>query len=128
MPIYGMEGLNRAERGRAGSPVGAQPEGLGRPGKGLSTGEVPGTAAKRAGREAGSKYGVCAGFRYLVPSREGYPRGLGTVVPYGTWAPKYLGTVQVPGRLGYCTYRTRVYRAVPGCTGTASNADGHGSL
>ncbi len=55
-------------------PVGAQPAGLGRPGWGLRTCEVPAPAAKRAGREAGPKYSVYAAFPYFVQTREGYPR------------------------------------------------------
>ena len=52
----------------------AQPIGLGRPGRGLSTCKVPATAAKRAGSEAGTKYSVSAGFSNFVQTREGYPR------------------------------------------------------
>ena len=60
--------------GKGESPVGAQPPGLGGPGSGLSTCKVPATAAKRAGREAGTKYSVSAEFPYFVQTREGYPR------------------------------------------------------
>ena len=69
-----MKGPVGGAGGERERPVDAQPTGLGRPGRGLSTCKVPATAAKRAGSEAGTKYSVSAGFSYFVQTREGYPR------------------------------------------------------